>query len=105
MVNRGRHRKKKDPYSTILNAFEKDLKYPEAFKCMTVEQIQELLREQQFQGNTPDLKVFERHPAAGKYNGGFSWGDARLHDSDYYCDLMNKYESCLRRLKYNNTNI
>ena len=105
MSNRGRHRKKKDSYSTILNAFGKDLKYPEAFKCMTVEQIQELLREQQFQGNAPNLKAFEIHPSAGKYSGCFCWSNARLHGSDYYCNLINKYESCLDELKYNNINI
>lgn len=99
MSNRGRHRKKKDPYSTILNAFGKDLKYPEAFKCMTVEQIQELLREQQYQGNAPNLRVFEERWSAGKRMGGFTWDSARLHDDEYYSILLSNYNRNLNKIK------
>ena len=65
MSNRGRHKSKRNNDSWI-------------FDCLTLTEINIMLKGQRYSGNEPNIKIFMNEPFAGRYYGGFDFLDYRM---------------------------
>lgn len=82
-MNRGRHRKKTEFYS---------------IQTLPPEIKQKMLKNQERQGNKPDLRVFEKNPTAGSWNGGFSW-DSTKEGFKYWDNILGKIKDLMEQRK------
>ena len=82
MSNRGRHKKKKSKYS-----------YSWISKVLNDNTIDKILEHQKHQSrhNIVDLKVFEKCPYAGQYDGGFTWVNTE-EGYEYWRNIINKID-------------
>lgn len=82
-MNRGRHRKKTEFYS---------------IQTLPPEIKQKILKNQARHGNKPDLRVFEKNPTAGSWDGGFSWGSTE-EGFEYWDNILGKMKYLIKSVK------
>lgn len=49
-----------------------------------------MMEEQEKQGNKPDVKAFQRHIIAGKFNSGFTWNETEAGEGFWYDVILTK---------------